>query len=90
MTTTTDTNLYTKVEKLIQQSKRGETHKDRVLLMNEARFLLSQELKHDLTTLIANYKGYLSQEAWVDEIEDIYQEVMSDESYEQVGTEEIL
>ena len=90
MTTTTDTNLYSKVEKLIQQSKSGETHKDRVLPMNEARFLLSKEIQKDLKTLIANYKGYISEEAWVDEIEDIYEEVMSDESYEQVGTEEIL
>ena len=91
MTTTTDTNLYSKVEKLLQQSKRGITQSEKVLPRNEASLLLKYELQEDLFTLIDNYKGFLSLDTLLEEAEEIYEKVMlDDDAYEPVGTEEIL
>ena len=91
MTTTTNDNLYSKVEKLVQQSKRGETQSERVVPMNEAIYLLTNEFEADLTTLIANYKGYLTVDTLVGTAEDIFQKVMlDDDAYEPIGSEEIL
>ena len=87
----TTSNLYEQVEKLLKQSKRGETQSERVLPMNEAMLLLSNAFEEDLTTLIANYKGYLCLDTLRVEAEDIYQKVMlDDDAYEPIGSEEIL
>ena len=88
---TTTTNLYEQVEKLVWQSKRGKTQSEKVLPKNEARLLLSIAFQEELTTLIANFKGYLTEETLLGEAEDIYQMVMEDDdAYEPVGSEEIL
>ena len=86
--TTTDRN--SQVDELLQQSRTGETHKERVLAKNEAISLMQTALRDDLYLIIPLYKGHLSLDGLLEAAEEVYGEVMLDEGYEPVGTEEIL